>query len=379
MNELRQAIILAAGRSRRMESLSFRNPKCLFLYQNEIILARLVRQLRENGIEKIVIAVGYRAEAIRRLFENQPDIVTVENKWYEEDVNIYSMKLALEQVSGACAVFEADTVMEDALVKYVVGDDFEGKSVWFTRGRFTSSQYGGILKSDGKGTIKNIRIVPAFSFEYRNYRKLTGIMRIGSRELEIFRNYVDEYVKNSIKQYYLIPWIDHLAQLPCMEGNAENYIFFTFNKPEEYMQLQNVVIDTLPAAPEVISATVASLRGIEEFDEERVKLLTEKIRNDGCWTVPIMIEKKNNLVLDGQHRLEAAKRLGLSRIPAIPVDYSDVMVWTLRKEEKVSPKLVTKRALSGDIYPYKTVKHKFPFRIPLLAGLKLSSLADPEK
>lgn len=35
MNEIKQVIILAAGRSRRMENLSNKIPKCLFEYDNE--------------------------------------------------------------------------------------------------------------------------------------------------------------------------------------------------------------------------------------------------------------------------------------------------------------------------------------------------------
>ena len=78
-----------------------------------------------------------------------------------------------------------------------------------------------------------------------------------------------------------------------------------------------------------------------------------------------MAAQGTGLVLDGQHRLEAAKRLGLARIPAVRVNYGDVSVWSLRKEIKVSQKRVEKAVLKdGTIYPYKTVKHKFPFDVP---------------
>ncbi len=42
LNEVRQAVILAAGRSRRMEKLSRREPKCLLPYKGERVLERLV-------------------------------------------------------------------------------------------------------------------------------------------------------------------------------------------------------------------------------------------------------------------------------------------------------------------------------------------------
>jgi choline kinase len=99
MNEIKEVIVLAAGRSRRMEHLSNREPKSLLYYGDERILSRLVRQLKDNGIKKIVIAIGYKANLIREIFKDEPAVVLVENTMYEEDVNIYSMKLALDHVT----------------------------------------------------------------------------------------------------------------------------------------------------------------------------------------------------------------------------------------------------------------------------------------
>ena len=86
LNEIQQAIILAAGRSRRMESLCNKEPKCLLPYNGERVLERLVRQLRACGIQKIVITIGYRADLMKKLFKDENDIILVENKMYEERI-----------------------------------------------------------------------------------------------------------------------------------------------------------------------------------------------------------------------------------------------------------------------------------------------------
>lgn len=178
LNEVKQVVILAAGRSRRMEHLSKKLPKCLLPYRGERILQRLVRQIEACGIERIVITVGYRAEKMHEIFDEDPCVVLVDNKMYEEDVNILSMSLALAKIDDACAIFEADTIMEDAMVQYVLGSDFNGKSVWFTRGHFNEAQYGGILHSDKFGNVVDVRIVPSWQTKYKNYMKLSGLMRV---------------------------------------------------------------------------------------------------------------------------------------------------------------------------------------------------------
>jgi len=247
----------------------------------------------------------------------------------------------------------------------VVCSDFVGKSVCFTRGPFTESQYGGILKSNKYGQITDIRIVSAYNERYKAYSKLTGIMRVGSGELELFRAIMNKYAKTSLKQYFLTAWIENLRLLPCWEADITPYQFYTFNKPEEYYQVQSTDIDASHGEAEVQRVEVSQLHGIEEYGEERVKDLLHEITTLGMWTVPIIISKSTNLVLDGQHRLEAAKRLGLSVLPAVAVHYQEVAVWSLRKEIRVDSKRVEKKVLKDKaVYPYKTVKHKFPFDIP---------------
>lgn len=368
MNEVKQAIVLAAGRSRRMETLSRREPKCLLPYNGERILERLIRQIEEAGVEKIFLVVGYCAGKIEALFRDDPAVEIIKNALYEEDVNILSLSLAISRASGPVAIFEADTVMEDALVRYVVGSDFEGKSVWFTRGRFNESQYGGILRSDKYGKITDIRIVSAYNERFSRYTKLSGLMRVGAGELELFRALVNKYAKTSLKQYFLNAWIENLKLLPCWEADISAFRFYTFNKPNEYYQMQGMEIDARANAPAVRMADVSALHGIEAYSEERVKRLLQNICESGCWTVPVIVTDNTNLVLDGQHRLEAARRLRLRQIPAVFTAYSEVAVWSLRKEIRVSPQRVEKTVLKENaLYPYKTVKHKFPFEIPDIA------------
>ncbi len=236
LNEINQVIILAAGRSRRMEDLSKQEPKCLLPYKGERVLQRLVRQLEENRISKIVITIGYRADIMRQLFENDEVVTLVENKFYEEDVNIYSMQLALSQIDGPYVIFEADTILEDSLVKYIVGQDFEGKSVWFTQGLFSPSQYGGILRSDKYGKITDIRIVSAYQDKFKQYSKLTGVMRVGPNEAELFKALINKYAATTVKQYFFNTWIENLRLLPCEEADVSMFEFYTFNTPEEYYQ-----------------------------------------------------------------------------------------------------------------------------------------------
>jgi hypothetical protein len=114
----------------------------------------------------------------------------------------------------------------------------------------------------------------------------------------------------------------------------------------------------------IVMIDPARLRHIEGFSARRVSWLKKKVTSEGRWVKPVALDEKHNLVLDGQHRMEVALALGLKRIPAVKYRYADVEVWSLRKQYDFTWKDVVKRAIAGDIYPYKTVKHRFPKDLP---------------
>jgi len=61
----------------------------------------------------------------------------------------------------------------------------------------------------------------------------------------------------------------------------------------------------------------------EEIIPKILSSLVEKIKNDGVWTDPIIVDEKTMIVLDGVHRVAAAEKLGLKYIPVCLVDYDN--------------------------------------------------------
>lgn len=113
---------------------------------------------------------------------------------------------------------------------------------------------------------------------------------------------------------------------------------------------------------------VEDLKHIESYSKRRVEWLKEKILNEQIWNKPLALDTQHALVMDGQHRMEVARALKLKRVPAIKFTYADVEIWSLRPGKyEFDWKMITERALSGDIYPYKTVKHRFPIDLPVIS------------
>lgn len=92
------AIILAAGTASRFAPLSFEKPKSLFEVRGEILIERQIRQLREVGINEIVVVVGYMADQFQYLTEKY-NVILVYNPCYfnrNNNASIYYSKKYLK-------------------------------------------------------------------------------------------------------------------------------------------------------------------------------------------------------------------------------------------------------------------------------------------
>ena len=75
------AVILAAGMATRFAPLSFEKPKAMFEVRGEILIERMIRQLKETGIEDITVVVGYMKESFFYL-EDEFGVKIVVNNCY---------------------------------------------------------------------------------------------------------------------------------------------------------------------------------------------------------------------------------------------------------------------------------------------------------
>ena len=103
------------------------------------------------------------------------------------------------------------------------------------------------------------------------------------------------------------------------------------------------------------------LKPHEEIIEEAIKKLIKDITDEGVVRNPIIIDENTLVILDGMHRYEACKRLGLKYIPVAAVDYNDPRVglstWIrLIKLKNISESEVESRIklLDKELEPYKS-------------------------
>lgn len=98
---MRNAIILAAGKSTRFAPFTYEKPKGLFCVKGEILIERQIEQLRAAGIVEIIIVVGYMKEKFFYLEHKYPGLKLIVNNQFSQKGNLYSLYVAREYLNNS--------------------------------------------------------------------------------------------------------------------------------------------------------------------------------------------------------------------------------------------------------------------------------------
>ena len=95
------AIIMAAGRSRRCMPLSNYLPKGLFEIRGDTMVERQIKQMHDAGIKQIIIVVGYLKEKYYEMAKKYPELIVIDNEEWQEKNNISSLYAAKDYIKNS--------------------------------------------------------------------------------------------------------------------------------------------------------------------------------------------------------------------------------------------------------------------------------------
>jgi choline kinase len=110
-----RAIVLAAGRGRRLRGVTGALPKCLARIGAGTLLERQVSTLRACGIEAVTVVAGYRASDVRRVCG--PGVGMVHNSRFDSTNSLYSLWLARHLLADGFVVLNSDVLFSRQLLE----------------------------------------------------------------------------------------------------------------------------------------------------------------------------------------------------------------------------------------------------------------------
>jgi len=131
-----KAIILSAGQGSRLGHMVDDRPKCLIDFNGRTLLDRQLDTLEANGVREAVVVTGFHDELVQGAIAARnggPAVRTIFNPFYKVADNTGSLYMAREELSGDCLVWNGDTLVSNALMSRVVGNERSGISVTIDR------------------------------------------------------------------------------------------------------------------------------------------------------------------------------------------------------------------------------------------------------
>lgn len=110
MNIVERAIIMAAGTGSRMNPVTLNTPKPLVRVNGVRMIDTIIQALHDNNIKEIYIVVGYLKEQFEQLKEDYPDVVLIENPYYNSCNNISSLYVARDYIENAI-ILDGDQII----------------------------------------------------------------------------------------------------------------------------------------------------------------------------------------------------------------------------------------------------------------------------
>ncbi|MGL4987349.1 MAG: aminotransferase class I/II-fold pyridoxal phosphate-dependent enzyme [Treponemataceae bacterium] len=268
-----QAVILAAGMGKRLKDLTADNTKCMVKVNGVTLIERMLYQLDNLGLSKIIIVIGYEAKKLTEYVNTlsvKTTIIFVTNEIYDRTNNIYSLYLACNYLlEEDTLLLESDLIFEDsALQKIVSCSDDSAVLV----AKYESWMDGTVITADEDNNITGFLDKTSFSFQDTNdYYKTVNIYK---------------FSKNFSQTRY-VPFLEAYSKAM---GNNEYYeqvlkVITILNNPE---------IKALPLEGElwyeiddIQDLDIAEILFQEDMDKKLKKMQS---RYGGYWRFPQLID-----------------------------------------------------------------------------------------
>lgn len=174
-----QAIILAAGMGKRLGEYTKNNTKCMVPVNGVPLIDRLLRQLSDLNLNKVIIVVGHEGQKLMdhvQTIRKGLEVEFVNNPIYDKTNNIHSLALVKQQLQEDDTILvESDLIFDDGMFPLLLENPFPNLALV---AKYETWMDGTMVKIDDENNIVNFVTKAAFDYnEADQYYKTVNIYK----------------------------------------------------------------------------------------------------------------------------------------------------------------------------------------------------------
>lgn len=227
MSHKRAAIVLAAGKGKRMKSDI---AKVLHPIAGKPIIEHVIATLGRVNLDRLVVVIGHQGESVREFLEKKFPDRGIEYCWQREQLGtghaVQMARVELDDFKGATLVTPGDVpfMSSETLENLFIGHEKSGASATCLSATFPDPYgYGRIVRANNDGMLDSIVEEKDATDEVRRIHEInSGIFVFDNQAM--FRA-LDRVTDNNAQgEYYLTDVIKILGSdgKPCFVVEAEN-------------------------------------------------------------------------------------------------------------------------------------------------------------
>lgn len=219
-----QVVMLAAGMGKRLAKFTQNNTKCMVEVAGRKLIDFAIDSIKLAGIKRFVVVVGYKAENLKKYliekYNNELELVFIENNQYDTTNNIYSFFLAKnELVKDDTILLESDIIFDSSIIKQVVESKDKNCAVV---AKYESWMDGTCVDIDKNNDIKKF-----YSKEDVSFKKMSSLYKTVniykfSREFLVsyYLPFLEAYIKGQGLDAYYETTLKVICSLPGVSLKA---------------------------------------------------------------------------------------------------------------------------------------------------------------
>jgi len=228
-----KAIIVAAGRGRRMRHFTKDTPKCLLQVNGKPLLYYQVNALRNNGIRQIVIVIGYRQKQIidycRKNFLDCA-FTFVFNPFYETTNSLVSMWFARAFLKAGFVYLHSDILFDPKILSNILKD--KRSIVMAVEGKHCDREDLRITMH--KGTLRQINKRIPLS---RADGEFIGIAKFSKKAAALLPDLLEQYVlQKKFSYWFELSWETLIQQSPIFISLINDFRWIEIDTPQDYLK-----------------------------------------------------------------------------------------------------------------------------------------------
>lgn len=243
-----KAIILAAGKGKRLDTIRGDYPKCLLEVGGVSLIERQIQVLKAAGVDDITVVIGFGGEHVRERCGS--DVTYVENKLHAETNSLYSLWLTRHLLSDGFVVLNADVLFHSQMLADLLSSEHQDALLISYQPRATLGDEEMKVKVQAGRVVDISKQMDPAEADGEN----VGIVKFGSSGAALLIEKMDELVAaGNYKAWAPRAFREFAAVRPLRAISSSGYPWIEIDFPEDYARAVEQIVPELAVNGEEFS------------------------------------------------------------------------------------------------------------------------------